>query len=304
MKFSAMNDESSTEASKPESLRIGVVQFAMKPTADLGAFESEISFFIRTVAGYRADFVVFPEYVNAALMAAFDHLGTVAAIRELAALTPGLLQFFMRQAVQHRINIITGSLPLFENGRLTNVVYLCRRDGTWESQEKLHVTPSEVSEWQMSGGSSLQAFDTDCGRIGMLICYDVEFPELGRVLADQGTELLFVPFCTDSPSGYQRVRLCAQARAIENECYVIAAGSVGLLPGVTNMEMQFARSAVFSPSDFSFPENAVVAEAGSSSETILIADVQPGLLKQLHEAGSVRNLQQRRSDLVSVEWKG
>jgi predicted amidohydrolase len=303
-KFPAMKQGPTTEATTPESLRIGVVQFAMKPTADLSAFEAEISFFIRTVAGYSADFVVFPEYVGAALMAPYDSLGTVAAIRELAALTPRLLEFFVRQAVLHGINVITGSLPLFENGRLTNVVYLCRRDGTWESQEKLHVTPSEVSEWRMSGGDSLRAFDTDCGRIGMLICYDVEFPELGRVLADQGVELLFVPFCTDSPSGYQRVRLCAQARAIENECYVIAAGSVGLLPGVTNMEMQYAKSAVFSPSDFAFPENAVVTEAESSTETILIADLRPGLLRELHQKGSVRNLQQRRADLVAVEWKG
>lgn len=299
-----MKDGANTKVQAPESLRIGVVQLAMKPTADLAAFEAEVSFFIRTVASYSADFVVFPEYVGAALMAPFDSHGTVAAIRELAALTPRLLEFFVHQAVAHRINIITGSMPRFEDGRLTNVVYLCRRDGTWESQEKLHVTPSEVSEWQMSGGSSLRAFDTDCGRIGMLICYDVEFPELGRVLADQGMELLFVPFCTDSPSGYQRVRLCAQARAIENESYVIIAGSVGLLPGVTNMEMQYARSAVFSPSDFAFPENGVVAEAESSSETILIADLRPGLLRQLHEKGSVRNLQQRRTDLVAVKWKG
>ncbi len=156
----------------------------------------------------------------------------------------------------------------------------------------------------MSGGNSLRAFETDCGRIGMLICYDVEFPELGRVLADQGMEFLFVPFCIDCPSGYQRVHLHAQAWAIENECYVIAAGSVGTLPGVTNMEMQYAKSAVFSPSDFSFLENAVVTEAESSIETILIADLRPGLLEQLHEKGSVRNLQQRRTDLVAVEWKG
>jgi len=289
---------------QPDNVRIAVVQFAMKPTTDLAAFQAEIAFLIRTAAGYQADFLVFPEYVNAALMAPHDHLGPVAAIRELAALTPGLLEFFVTQAVEQRINLITGSLPVLENGRLTNVAYLCRRDGTRESQEKLHVTPSEVSEWQMSGGSGLRAFDTDCGRIGMLICYDVEFPELGRVLADQGLELLFVPFCTDTPSGYQRVRLCAQARAIENECYVAIAGSVGLLPGVTNMEMQYARSAVFSPSDFTFPENAIVTMAEAGAETILIADVNRRLLKQLHEKGSVRNLQQRRSDLVTVKWKG
>lgn len=299
-----MAHESTIESSTPETLRIGVVQFAMKATAGLDAFQSEISFLVRTVASYRADFVVFPEYVNASLMAPFDRLGTVGAIRELAALTPELLRFFVHLAVTHRINIITGSLPVLEGDRLTNVVYLCRRDGTWEGQEKLHITPSEVSEWRMSGGHSLRVFDTDCGRVGMLICYDVEFPELARLLADQGMELLFVPFCTDTPSGYQRVRLCAQARAIENECYVIAAGSVGLLPGVTNMEMQYARSAVFSPSDFAFPENAVVAEAEPGIEMILIADVKPGLLKELHEKGSVRNLKQRRADLVAVAWKG
>ncbi len=286
-----------------DSVRIGVVQLAMKPTSGLAAFLSELRFFIRTVAGYQADFVVFPEYVNAALMAPHDPLGTVAAIRELAAGTPALLDFFKQQAVEQGINIITGSMPLLENGKLTNAVWLCRRDGSSERQEKLHTTPSEESEWSMSGGSALRTFDTDCGRIGMLICYDVEFPELGRVLADQGLELLFVPFCTDTPSGYQRVRFCAQARAIENECYVIIAGSTGLLPGVTNMEMQYAKSAVFSPSDHAFPPNGIVAEVESSSETILIADVNPGLLKRLHEKGSVRNLLQRRQDLVEVKWK-
>lgn len=286
-----------------ESVRIGVVQLDMKPTSGLAAFLSELQFFIRTVAGYQADFVVFPEYVNAALMAPHDHLGTVAAIRELAAGTSAMLDFFKQQAVEQGINIITGSMPLLKNGTLTNAVWLCRRDGSSECQEKLHITPSEESEWSMSGGSALRTFDTDCGRIGMLICYDVEFPELGRVLADQGMELLFVPFCTDTPSGYQRVRLCAQARAIENECYVIIGGSTGLLPGVTNMEMQYAKSAVFSPSDHAFPPNGIVAEVESSTETILISEVKPGLLRELHEKGSVRNLKQRRQDLLQVKWK-
>ena len=49
----------------------------------------------------------------------------------------------------------------------------------------------------------------------MLICYDSEFPELARHLADQGAMILFVPFCTDTSNGYYRVRHCAQARAIE-----------------------------------------------------------------------------------------
>src|SRR3546814_8951423 len=98
--------------------------------------------------------------------------------------------------------------------------YLCRRDGSWDSNSKIHPTPIEVKSCGMSGGDQLKVFDTDCGKIGILICYDVEFPELSRLYAEQGMQLLFVPFLTDNQNGYTRVRHCAQARAIENECYV------------------------------------------------------------------------------------
>jgi predicted amidohydrolase len=108
--------------------------------------------------------------------------------------------------------------------------------GTTERYEKLHVTPDEAALWGMRGGSSLQTFETDCGKIGVLICYDAEFPELARLLAGEGMEVLFVPFLTDTEYGFSRVRYCAQARAIENECYVAIAGSVGILEDVHNLD--------------------------------------------------------------------
>ena len=152
----------------------------------------------------------------------------------------------------------------------------------------------------MKGGDFLKAFDTDCGKIGILICYDTEFPELGRMLADEGVNILFVPFLTDTQNGYSRVRYCAQARAIENECYVAIAGSVGNLPKVHNMDIQFAHSMVFTPCDFAFPTNGIKAEATPNTEMILIADVDIGLLRELHELGSVRNLKDRRLDLYEL----
>ena len=148
-----------------------------------------------------------------------------------------------------------------------------------------------------------KAFDTDCGKIGMLICYDVEFPELSRILAQQGVQILFVPFLTDTQNGYSRVRHCAQARAIENECYVAISGCVGNLPKVHNMDINFAQSAVFTPSDFQFPTNAVKAEATPNTEMVLIADVDLSLLKELHEHGSVQVLKDRRTDLYDVTLK-
>ena len=185
--------------------------------------------------------------------------------------------------------------------KLYNVGYLCKRNGDVEQYIKIHVTPDEHKVWGMTGGSKIEVFDTDCGKIGILICYDVEFPELGRLLADQGMNILFVPFLTDTQNGYSRVRNCARARAIENECYVAISGSVGNLPKVHNMDIQFAQSVVFTPCDFAFPTNGIKAEATPNTEMILIADVDLGLLNELHNKGSVRNLKDRRKDLFELK---
>ena len=152
----------------------------------------------------------------------------------------------------------------------------------------------------MIGGDKVQVFETDSGKVGVLVCYDVEFPELSRILADQGMQILFVPFLTDTQNAYNRVRFCAQARAVENECYVAIAGNVGNLPKVHNMDLQFAQSAVFTPSDFAFPINGIKAEASPNTETVIVSDVDLSLLTELREYGSVTNLKDRRKDLYQL----
>src|SRR5690606_10212650 len=108
------------------------------------------------------------------------------------------------------------------------------------------------------------------------------------------------PYMTDTQNGYIRVRHCAQARAIENECYVAIAGSVGNLARVNNMDIQYSQSAVFTPSDFSFPNNAVKDEATPNTEMVLIDDVDLYAMLDLHEYGTVKNLKDRRKDLYRV----
>ena len=263
----------------------------------------QAEYFIDAVSGYRSDFALFPEFFNAPLMAENNHMSESEAIRELATHTAKIVQKFSELAISYNINIITGSMPEIRGERLFNVGYLCRRDGTTESYEKIHVTPDEAKVWGMQGGKKLKTFDTDCGKIGILICYDSEFPELSRLLALEGMDILFVPFLTDTQNGYSRVRHCAQARAIENECYVAIAGSVGNLPKVHNMDIQFAQSMVFTPCDFSFPANGIKAEATPNTEMILIADVDIDLLRELNKFGSVRNLKDRRTDLFELKLK-
>lgn len=284
-------------------IRLGLVQWQMRPYRSLEELMEQVEFFVDAVSGYRSDFALFPEFFNAPLMAKYNHLSEPDAIRELATFTKPIVQKFTELAIAYNINIITGSMPEIKDELLYNVGYLCKRDGSVERYEKIHVTPDEAKVWGMQGGSKIKTFDTDCGKIGILICYDSEFPELSRVLAEDGMDILFVPFLTDTQNGYSRVRSCSQARAIENECYVAIAGSVGNLPKVHNMDMQFAQSMVFTPCDFAFPTNGIKAEATPNTEMILIADVDVSLLRELNQFGSVRNLKDRRKDLYEIKRK-
>lgn len=282
-------------------VRLGLIQWQMRPYKNLDELMEQAEFFVDALSGYRSDFAVFPEYFNAPLMAENNDLSEANAIRALAGYTDIVTQRLSELAITYNINIISGSMPELRDDLLYNVGHLCRRDGTIEQYEKLHVTPDEERVWGLQGGQKLQALDTDCGKIGVLICYDVEFPELSRLLADQGVDLLFVPFLTDTQNGFSRVRNCAQARAIENECYVAIAGCVGNLPRVHNMDIQFAQSMVFTPCDFSFPTNGIKAETTPNTEMILIADVDINLLRELNQFGSVRNLRDRRKDIYRLE---
>jgi predicted amidohydrolase/ribosomal protein S18 acetylase RimI-like enzyme len=284
-------------------VRLGLVQWQMRHFANFEELCNQIEFFIGAVSSYQSDFVLFPELFNAPLMADHNHLTEADAIRKLAEYTEPLRDRFIDYAISHNINIITGSMPYMNDGSLYNIGYVIRRNGSYEEYEKIHITPNEITYYGMTGGDKIKVIDTDSGKIGVLICYDIEFPEVSRILADQDMQMLFVPFLTDTQNGYTRVRHCAQARAIENECYVAIAGCVGNLPKVNNMDIQYAQSAVFTPSDFSFPNNGIKAEATPNNEMTLIVDVDLDLLRQLHNFGSVKTLKDRRNDIYEIKFR-
>ncbi len=284
-------------------IRIGLVQWQMRQFRDIEAFYQQVEFFVDVISNYESDFCVFPELFNTPLLAAFNHLNERESMEELSKLTAEIVDKIAELAVSYNVNIISGSMPILENGNLYNASYLLHRDGKRDEYRKIHITPNERKYYGMLGGNEVKAFDTDCGKIGIMICYDVEFPELTRILADQGMKLLFVPYLTDTQNAYTRVRACAAAGAIENECYVAIAGCVGNLPGVSNMDIQFGQAAVFTPSDFAFPSNAVKGEATPNTEMTLIVDVDLNLLKELHHNGAVQTLKDRRKDLYDVTIK-
>ena len=290
----------------PSSVRVATVQFQMRRIATIDEFEEQVEYWIDVASDYNADFVLFPELFTLELLSIEEKkLGPVEAIDKVANYTDRFCKFMERMAVSYNINIIGGSHPTrVSKGEIRNVSYIFLRDGSMHTQEKLHPTPSERRWWNIQGGYGASVIPTDCGPIGVMICYDSEFPELARHLVNQGAMLLFVPFCTDERRGYLRVRYCCHARAVENQCYVVTSGVVGNLPNVENMDVHYAESAILTPSDFPFARDGVAADTAANTETIAIADLSLDDLLTSRQAGAVQNLRDRRFDLYRVEWSG
>ncbi|MGD9543023.1 MAG: GNAT family N-acetyltransferase [Methylocystis sp.] len=286
-------------------VRVATVQFQQRAVTSFEEFISNIEYFVDVVSDYKSDFVVFPELFTMQLLALEKgRLGPVEAIEALTKRTNPLVDALREMALSYNINIIGGSHPTrVSNGDIRNVAYVFLRDGSVHAQEKIHPTPNERNWWNIKGGEKIQAIDTDCGPIGVLVCYDTQFPELARRLVDEGAKLLFVPFCTDNRQGYLRVRYCAQARAIENQCYVIMSGNVGNLPGVENMDVQYAQSCILTPCDFPFARDGVAAETTENVETIAVADLDLSDIGWARREGTVRNLRDRRFDLYRLVWR-
>lgn len=282
-------------------VRICAVQYEMRYIESFDDFAKQCEFFVDVAADYKSDFILFPEMFTTQLLSFQPPMRPALAMRKLSEFTPRYLELFSELAVKYDVNIVGGTHFTIEEDDLYNVAYLFRRDGTIGKQYKLHVTPSERRWWGVKPGRKLEVFDTDCGPVSIQICYDVEFPELGRIAAEKGAQIIFVPFCTDERYAYLRVRYCAQARAIENQLYVVIAGSVGNIPKVDNVDIHYAQSAIFTPSDIPFSRDAIQYEATPNIETVIIDDVDLELLKAHRQTGTVLNWKDRRADLYRID---
>lgn len=293
-------------AALPDKVRIACVQYQQRRVVSFEEFGRNVEYFVGVVADYKADFVVFPELFTLQLLSIENrHVPADQAIAALTQYTKPLKELMSRLAVKYNVNIIGGSHPTRDDdGNIVNVCFVCLRDGSIDRQEKIHPTPNERFWWAITGGREVKTIMTDCGPIGVMICYDAEFPELARHLVDQGAQILFVPFCTDERQSYLRVRYCCQARAVENQVYVAMAGNVGNLPNVENMDIQYAQSCILGPCDFSFDRDGIAADTTPNVEMIAVADLDLHDLREARTGGTVQNLRDRRFDLYQVRWRG
>ncbi len=288
---------------RPNSVRVVSVQYKQRAVKSFDEFAQIVEYYVDVAGDYRADFLLFPELFTMQLLSIKnEEVSPEVAIEHMTSYTERVKELFRNLAIKYNVNIIAGSHPTKMDGEVRNISYVCLRDGSVHQQAKIHPTPDEKYWWNIKGGNEVKVIDTDCGPIGVLICYDSEFPELTRHLVNQGIQFLFVPFLTDNRQAFARVKFCCQARAIENQIYVAMAGNVGNLPRVKNLDIQYAQSCIITPCDFPFALDGIAADTTPNVEMVAIADLRIDTLLEARENGAVKNLKDRRHDLYSVVW--
>ncbi len=288
-------------------LRIATFQYFIRPVLTFEAFADQVRALVETAADYRAHLLVFPEYFTVQLLTLGDVKRPVMEqVRDLARQAPRVVQLLGSLAREHGVYIVGGTVPVIDegDGAVRNICHLFGPSGSMGQQGKLHLTRFETEEWGISPSRGLHIFEADFGRFAVAICYDVEFPEIGRAAAMSGADLLVAPSCTDDRQGFLRVRYCAHARAVENQLFVVTSSTVGSIPMVPAVHLNYGQAAILTPSDFGFARDGILAEGTVNQEMMVIGDINLGVLREARRTGTVLPLRDSASTkdvLASIE---
>ncbi len=275
--------------------RIAAVQYKLRHINDWDGFEAQVNFVLNAAADYQPHFVLLPEIFTTQILSFMDNDQIASAVRELSGYTERYTELLRKHAMKHGYFLIGGSHPNTRDGKLYNTAFLFTPEGEIHTQDKIHRTRWEKEKWNTDNGDALRVFETPFGKIAILICYDIEFPELARRVAEEGAEIVFVPSCTDDRQGFLRVRYCCHARAIENQIYVAMTSTVGNLP-VAGLRLHYGQASIITPSDFPFARDGIAAEGRINEEQIVVADVDLALLDENRLKGTTIPLLDKRTD--------
>lgn len=268
--------------------RVASFQYFLRPVATFDAFADQVQVLVETAADYKAKLIVFPEYFSVQLLTLGDVKRPIAEqVSDLADQADRVTEVVADVARRHKVHIVGGTVPVRYDDVIRNESRVFGPTGDWVPQHKLHMTRFEREEWLVSAGQGLKVFETSWGRFAVAICYDVEFPEIARAAALQGADVLVVPSCTDDRQGFLRVRYCAHARAIENQMYVITSPTVGSLPMMPAVHLNYGQAAILTPSDFAFSRDGILAEGNINQEMMVIGDLDLEYLRLSRTRGTV-----------------
>ncbi len=261
-------------------MKIASLQYQYDFPADFETYRKKISSLVADLAEKGVELLLFPEY------AGFE-IASFATLEKLQEWIPPYLDLFRQLSQKHRMYICSGTQIVQEEKGTFNRAYFFSPGNKLSYQDKCILTPFEKEEGLLTPGSTLRLFETKFGKIGICICYDIEFPPIVKKLADAGAKLILVPSYTSTVHGFYRVNTCCRARALENQCFVAQSALVGK----TDVEMTYGASAICSPIDLGFPEDGLLALGRRDISDTVIAELDFAMLEKVRSEGQTRNFQ-------------
>lgn len=284
-----------------QRIRVASAQYFIRPVQRFEEFADQVRGLVETAADYKCKLLVFPEYFTVQLLTLGDITRPIhEQVRSLAAQVPRYRELMGQLAKKWGLYIVAGSIPVQDGSdqEIFNECFAFSPTGKVGVQGKMHLTRWEAEEWLISARDSVKVFETDFGRIAVTICYDVEFPEIVRTAARQDAYILVVPSCTDDRQGFLRVRYCAQARAIENQMYVVHSTTVGSLPMVPAVSLNYGQASILTPSDFPFARDGILSEGVPNQESIIIGELNMDTITEARSSGTVLPLRDSQRSAV------
>ncbi|WP_376099003.1 carbon-nitrogen hydrolase family protein [Roseomonas sp. CCTCC AB2023176] len=271
------------------TLRLGTLAYPVTRVGSLDAWATKLDVLVAEGAR-NADLLLMPEYAcmetAAALGADGDPADELSAVANAAAT---ILRIMRDAARRRRVWLQPGTLPWRSGDAVVNRAPFINPDGAVAFQDKSAMTRFEAESWCVTSGAPPVVFETTWGRIGLAICYDAEFPTLVRPQVEAGAWLILVPTCTDTPHGFNRVEIAARARAMENQCHVAVAPTVGDAPWLAALDVNRGRAVISGPVDRGFPEDGIIAAGAMDTPGWTFATLDPHAIARVREDGAVRN---------------
>ncbi|TCP57609.1 putative amidohydrolase [Tumebacillus sp. BK434] len=282
---------------------IGTVTYELKPLQSYEEYWQTVQMHVQSAQRQNVRLLVFPEYQTAQLLSLQPSMTHAEAVAYLDGYTEEYETRFSQLAQENELTILGGTHIVKEGDGYVNKAYLFYPDGRIETQNKVHTTPEERKVWHLKPGEDFAVFDTEIGKVAILTCYDIEFPETARIVADMGAEIILCPSYTDAPAGFYRVRYCAQARAVENQLLVVMSGLVGSVPGVEQIDMAYSQGAVFAPCDYPFPPDGILSEGVLNASMVTTAPIDLDRLQENRTMGNVSPYFDRKPEVYAKQSK-
>jgi predicted amidohydrolase len=270
-------------------VRLATLAWKVERHASLAGYAARLDALVAEAAP-RADLLLMPEYASMELAPTLAaEPGEAAELVAMVDAYEEVLAAMRAAAVKHRVWLQPGTLPMRSGDIIINRAPLIRPDGCLAFQDKWQMTRFENERWGVSRGASPQVFDTPWGLIGISICYDSEFPKHVRTQVEAGAWLVLVPTCTDSLAGFTRVAISARARAIENQCILAVAPTVGSAPWSSALDENVGAAGVYGPADRGFPDDGIIAESALNAPGWVYAEIDQAMVEKVRREGAVLN---------------